>query len=77
MIIFWGAGLSSDRTEMKSETNNIASEKKGVYRKPVLTVYGDIVQLTRTSGGDFCVDNRNAPHHEKEPGLNCDGTPES
>jgi hypothetical protein len=62
---------------MKSKSDHSVQYQRDAYRKPILTLYGDIAQLTRTSGGDVCIDNENAFHHQKADGLNCDGTPES
>ncbi|MBT8039535.1 MAG: hypothetical protein KJN78_04805 [Gammaproteobacteria bacterium] len=50
---------------MKDENMQPSGDKKG-YKKPTLTTYGDIQQLTQTAAGD-CRDNANA-FNNAQPG---------
>jgi hypothetical protein len=58
---------------MKPKTENCDELKRAKYKKPGLTGYGSIAQLTLTSWGILSDNNQNNCNHNEfgEPGIPC------
>jgi hypothetical protein len=59
---------------MKPKTENCDEPKRAKYKKPGLTGYGSIAQLTLTASGKFSDNNQNNCNHNQndaQAGIPC------